>query len=239
MIEIPDASIESKRQRRIINRGRQRQYDKRRKADKPEHVRALHRESNRRWRLKNPEKVKEIYRRWCEKNTEKRRKYNHEWRRRNRESRNAYGREYGRIWRKQNAAKAREYARRWYRKNKEHVLAYNRRWQAENPEKARAQRQRRYLKNPAKVYERVLYRRAVKRGAQTEPITASVWQSILTTYGHRCAYCGKEGPLTRDHVIPLSRGGPHSLANLVPACRSCNAKKGVKLVALAQQDSRP
>lgn len=47
----------------------------------------------------------------------------------------------------------------------------------------------------------------------------------------RCHYCGKRGTmrtLTKDHVMPFSRGGKHTLDNLVSACRSCNQRKGVK-----------
>jgi 5-methylcytosine-specific restriction endonuclease McrA len=31
-----------------------------------------------------------------------------------------------------------------------------------------------------------------------------------------------------DHIIPLSRGGRHSIGNLAPACAACNLKKGYK-----------
>jgi 5-methylcytosine-specific restriction endonuclease McrA len=44
----------------------------------------------------------------------------------------------------------------------------------------------------------------------------------------RCAYCGKllrKTEVTRDHAIPLSRGGRGSIWNQVPACVSCNQKK--------------
>ncbi|HSK23692.1 MAG TPA: HNH endonuclease signature motif containing protein [Egicoccus sp.] len=41
-----------------------------------------------------------------------------------------------------------------------------------------------------------------------------------------CAYCGAvDGALQRDCVLALSRGGRYTLANVVPACRSCNASK--------------
>ena len=41
-----------------------------------------------------------------------------------------------------------------------------------------------------------------------------------------CAYCGAvDGPLQRDCVLPLSRGGRYTLGNIVPACDSCNASK--------------
>ena len=44
-----------------------------------------------------------------------------------------------------------------------------------------------------------------------------------------CMYCGtprKSGSLTRDHVLPMSRGGLDRWTNVVTACRSCNARKG-------------
>lgn len=45
---------------------------------------------------------------------------------------------------------------------------------------------------------------------------------------HRCMYCGQQfgrEVLTRDHVIPQSRGGKNVWANLVSACRPCNQRK--------------
>jgi hypothetical protein len=41
-----------------------------------------------------------------------------------------------------------------------------------------------------------------------------------------CAYCGvTDGPLQRDCVLAVSRGGRYTLDNVVPACASCNASK--------------
>ena len=51
------------------------------------------------------------------------------------------------------------------------------------------------------------------------------WEALQTAWGG-CAYCGStEGPLQRDCVLPISRGGRYTLTNVVPACRSCNASK--------------
>ena len=44
-----------------------------------------------------------------------------------------------------------------------------------------------------------------------------------------CAYCGAElstARLTRDHIIPVSRGGQDTWMNVVTACRNCNQRKG-------------
>ena len=51
---------------------------------------------------------------------------------------------------------------------------------------------------------------------------------------HMCMYCGKksaESNLTRDHLIPLSRGGKDRWQNVVSACRRCNQHKGNKLLS--------
>jgi hypothetical protein len=37
--------------------------------------------------------------------------------------------------------------------------------------------------------------------------------------------------LTRDHVIPQSRGGSNEWTNVVTACSSCNTRKGSRLPA--------
>lgn len=51
------------------------------------------------------------------------------------------------------------------------------------------------------------------------------WAALTTAWGG-CAYCGATGvPLQRDCVLPISRGGRYTLANIAPACGSCNASK--------------
>jgi len=48
-----------------------------------------------------------------------------------------------------------------------------------------------------------------------------------------CAYCGKifsELKLTRDHIIPVSRGGKDIWTNVVTACEHDNHKKDDKLL---------
>ncbi len=45
---------------------------------------------------------------------------------------------------------------------------------------------------------------------------------------HRCLYCGQQFTrtgLTRDHVLPTSRGGTDRWENVVAACKRCNWQK--------------
>lgn len=47
-----------------------------------------------------------------------------------------------------------------------------------------------------------------------------------------CAYCGGLHPfdeLTREHIVPVSRGGRDTWMNCITACRPCNGHKGNRL----------
>lgn len=51
--------------------------------------------------------------------------------------------------------------------------------------------------------------------------------------GYTCQFCGRAERdlgfrecLTRDHVLPISRGGTNAWTNVVTACSSCNTRKG-------------
>jgi len=54
---------------------------------------------------------------------------------------------------------------------------------------------------------------------------------------YQCQFCGRSEIrlgyrecLTRDHLVPLSRGGSNDWANVVTACSTCNTRKGNRLV---------
>ena len=53
---------------------------------------------------------------------------------------------------------------------------------------------------------------------------------------YTCQYCGRTAfdlkpreALTRDHLIPLSRGGTNEWTNVVTACSSCNTRKSNRM----------
>lgn len=78
---------------------------------------------------------------------------------------------------------------------------------------------------------------AVQRGPG---VSMRDWQRMVNRYGGRCAYCGfrpRWTPLHMDHVIPLKRGGRHSIGNVLPACGSCNVRKNARLLADWRQES--
>lgn len=53
-------------------------------------------------------------------------------------------------------------------------------------------------------------------------------RNALEHYKYRCAYCGhkfRASQLNYEHILPQSRGGKTTWANVVPACYPCNNKK--------------
>jgi 5-methylcytosine-specific restriction endonuclease McrA len=106
---------------------------------------------------------------------------------------------------------------------------------AANLSEAGKARQVRYFATPKgkqAIMRRHAARRARKAGAICS-LTRQEWVAIKEMAGHRCHYCKKQmARLAMDHVVPLSKGGHHVASNIVPACKSCNSKKGTRLLTL-------
>jgi 5-methylcytosine-specific restriction endonuclease McrA len=52
---------------------------------------------------------------------------------------------------------------------------------------------------------------------------------LLTKWGRKCAYCGKENiPLQIEHIHPRAKGGSNRVSNLCLSCAKCNLAKGTK-----------
>lgn len=105
-----------------------------------------------------------------------------------------------------------EASRVWRESNRDHHREISRAWSRGNPARNALAKHR---------------RRARKNGTQVCAIsTASVAEKIKY-WGGKCWMCLAAAD-TLDHVKPLAAGGYHMLANLRPACRSCNSSKGAK-----------
>lgn len=125
-------------------------------------------------------------------------------------------RQASRNWKSKNKDKQKSYWQKWYEENRKKRADYHRHYQTEKPEVIiQKSRKRRNAKNGA-------------RGTFTE----AEFQEILEESNYRCFWCDKQlvdGDITRDHYIPLTRGGSDYIDNIVPACVSCNCKKRNKL----------
>jgi 5-methylcytosine-specific restriction endonuclease McrA len=119
-------------------------------------------------------------------------------------------------------ASARRYQQRHPDRHRDSVRAHRRRF-PDSGRFASADWQRR---NPDKHAAKSARRRARVLGGGGSH-TAKQWWDLCIEYGSRCAYCHCVGTeLVRDHVIPLVLGGSNDITNIVPACRTCNQRKG-------------
>lgn len=92
---------------------------------------------------------------------------------------------------------------------------------AEKAAKAAWQRANRELVNAA-----TRRRAAARAGVQSLPVTLEQWAAKVAYWGGLCWVCRKAPWSQIDHVKPISKKGPHMLANLRPICGPCNVRKG-------------
>jgi 5-methylcytosine-specific restriction endonuclease McrA len=83
------------------------------------------------------------------------------------------------------------------------------------------------LPPPRPVLKDTRYDRIRRNGGRH---TDQEWLDLCVEYGHKCPSCGKSKPLTKDHIVPIAKGGTDSIDNIQPLCRSCNSIKGTKTI---------
>ena len=160
---------------------------------------------NARWKAANPEKVK------------------------------AYNAAYGPAYRAGHREEARAYHAKRYAANPGRWVKY----QAEHREQRRQNSAKWWAAHPGYLAiwratdpERTkLYyvNRNHRKRANGGNFRRPAWEHLKVLFGHRCAYCERRMErLTQDHVIPISKGGRHFSGNIVPACLSCNSRKGAR-----------
>lgn len=118
---------------------------------------------------------------------------------------------YSAEFRKRNPEKTKAVVIEWRLQNKEHIRKYSKNYRIKHPEqKLKGRQTRRARRTKASVYL----------------VTTKDLEQIMSK---ACIYCGAPSQHL-DHIIPLSRGGAHSISNLVAACATCNLSKYNKFI---------
>lgn len=118
--------------------------------------------------------------------------------------------------------------------NAEKVAAYQKQYREEHQEERKAYQQEywpeHYAANRRKYIEKGKKRQALLQGHGKGFRKSDIRQMYEQQKG-RCYWCEEElnGSYEIDHIIPLSKGGPHHLGNVCCACFSCNRSKHAKM----------
>lgn len=157
-------------------------------------------------------------------------------------------------------AKHRDYARShkedqkkrhlaWYNKNKEKKQKQNKEWARNNPKRFKeivsewaknnsskrnvsTKKWKNSVKGKIAVSE---YNRKtkIKRKNIHGYHSAQQWADLKRNHNYMCVCCWKIEPLiklTRDHIVPVSKGGTDDISNIQPLCQSCNSRKKTKTI---------
>lgn len=155
--------------------------------------------------------------------------------------------EYQKAYRRRHPDRARRSWREYFKRNEQAVLSQKRLHRAkfyqENRAAVLAKNAAWRKANPAYDSAMSAKRRALKRKAVINLKAIQRWMKVVRSKPSvRCYYCGSEGngrDAHFDHVIALSKGGPHCVSNLCVACGSCNLRKSSKTlrtwIAVGQQ----
>lgn len=161
------------------------------------------------WRKNNPERKKINDKKWAQANPDRTAAAKRRYSDKNKE-----------------AEKARKAAA--YLANKESRDKKSRLWSKQNPEKERKRKRNWRRNNPEKArQENHKYRSKLRE--RSFAITKKEIAKLIAP--QKCFYCQEhtEKP-TLEHVIPIARGGNHSIGNLVSACGICNSSKQDKTI---------
>lgn len=162
--------------------------------------------------------------------------------------------EQGMFWRKSNPEASGEIYKRYRLKHRDEQRERCREWEKKNKDNPyQIERKKKYrqgqwfkkkaarpLKPPVDLVAKLAHnrlinrinaskRRALKRQSAINLRGISKWmRSVKSQKAIVCYYCNQSIQMNSvhfDHIVPLSKGGPHSVENLCVACAQCNLSK--------------
>ena len=128
------------------------------------------------------------------------------------------------------------YSDKWRSVNKQRQANTHREWKAKNPGRMAAIHKMWRESNPNK---RVASNHRYRARLSSNSVNMVSAKEIADISALPCYACGTHGPSQVDHIIPLIRGGAHSIGNLIPLCGSCNQSKRDLLYIEWKYSQRP
>ena len=166
------------------------------------------RESMRKWREKNAERIKQYNKQYHQDNREKIAEQHKQWYQNNPE--------YNKQYYQDNKDKEVERIKKYHQKNREKILEYNKQYSKQ------------YYKTPMgrALYMTNAYKQEDKKHNRGECTLTAQW-IVDNIFSSKCVYCG-ESDWKKLGCDRIDNSLPHTLDNVVCCCGECNKKRGTK-----------
>lgn len=145
-----------------------------------------------------------------------------------------------------NKEKCKERYRKWKAENKERVRERDKKYREDNPDiefnkqkhYRETHKEKLYAKGKKYRYEHRDYfynkareRKLLKKGVSDGTVTLDAEQTLFELQNGKCDYCNCDLSIVGkhlDHIVPLSKGGIHTINNVHWVCPKCNLSKSDK-----------
>lgn len=198
------------------------------------------RHKKREYHIKNKEKICAKTREWTKNNKDRKIETDREYREKNKEKQTLVQKEYyhknklfigikRREYYLKNEKKRKEYAKNYYQENKERCMYLAKLYVENNRDKLNEYFRKRRLSPIGRANE--INQRNKRRTATKQGDVTSKQLLDLQNNAKICYWCGvslKKVKTHIDHYTPISKGGKHTISNLVVSCAFCNISKNDK-----------
>jgi len=222
--------------KQLIEFGNSKQY----KDGKSYYCKECEKKTNDEYRIKNSEKIKLHKKKNYEKNKEQIIKKSKEYYYKNKE----VIIERVKIYYSANKSKIKKSAKKYFKENMKLIQCRDRKRYRKNKKVVLERRKEYYSKNKEKITK---YKKAYSQTEKGKAISRNktnkrrakykngdvTTDELLQLYARvkKCYWCEKKlskNKIHMDHYVPLSKGGLHTISNIVLSCPRCNLSKNAK-----------
>jgi len=120
------------------------------KENNPDKVKEISKKSSKKWKENNPDKVKESKRKYRENNPDKVKENNKKWKENNPDKVKEISKKSSKKWKENNPEKVKKIKKIWYKNNPKKVKENRKKWKENNPEKVK-EINKNYIKGRKKI----------------------------------------------------------------------------------------